>query len=296
MRANRPSSTAELVCGWRALGSLMPADRRILDDPYARAFLGLRRRLSLAAAEQLPTWLLTRLFRRADQMLGGVMTFVLARHRAIDDLLSKHRDLEQVVLLGAGYDTREARLSSELGGRSLFVVDHPATLRRRRKLAGRAFDGRPRTHTIEVEVDFARQDFAERLLDTGFVSGVGSFWIWEGVSMYLEEAAVRSTLASIARLSTPGSLLVFDTWCPPARGLPRVLAHQLPSLAMDFLFSEPLRFAPRPEALRALLEEHGLKLLESIAAPELAARYTTLRRGRARSSFMFLDLAEVVHP
>ena len=296
MRADRPSSTAELVCSWRALGTLFPAERRILDDPYARGFLALRRRMAHAAAERMPGWMVERMFYQADRAIGGSMGFILARHRAIDDLLTERRELDQVVILGTGYDTRRVRLAPVLEGRTLFEVDHPATLGRRRTLATDVFGDRPKARTVEVAVDFGHESFADRLIEAGFEPGGATLWIWEGVSMYLEEVAVRQTLDAIRRLSAPGSLVTFDTWCAPSGGLPRLVSFDLPSRAMALFYSEPLRFAPRPKDLPGLLADHGMVLHESVPAHELTARYRGEQKGGRRFSLMFLNLAEVAEP
>ena len=92
-------------------------------------------------------------------------TFVLCRHRAIDDRLAAALDggVEQVVVLGAGYDTRAWRFAEKLGGRPVWEVDFPATARRKAGLARRHAAELPATTLHRVEVDFERESFAERL-------------------------------------------------------------------------------------------------------------------------------------
>ena len=137
MRKGRPSATAEMVCSWRALEHTLPPDQRILDDPYARGFLGPVRGGLVDGASALPAPARRLLLRRLDQALQGVVTFVLARHRAIDDLILT-TDSDQVVFLGAGYDTRPARLCARLCESLVFEVDHPDTDPRRAGLLGSA--------------------------------------------------------------------------------------------------------------------------------------------------------------
>src|SRR5262249_43732412 len=123
----RPSQTAEVVCLMRASDQRRPSAERILDDPYARWFLGPMSRAALASWEASG-----RGGKLAERLSPGLTAFVLTRHRWIDDCLRRAlaRDVEQVVLLGAGYDTRAYRFASELAGRPVFEVDFPATSRR----------------------------------------------------------------------------------------------------------------------------------------------------------------------
>lgn len=293
MREDRPSDTAEMVCAWRALETSLPERERIVSDPYARAFVGPRRGALLDAAAKLPARARAALAGRNDRVLQGTMTFVLARHRAIDDLIVARPEATQVVLLGAGYDSRAARLEPALRGRTLFEVDHPATARRKAALAATAYGSAPRAQTVAVSIDFERESIEERLRAAGLQVGALTLWVWEGVSMYLDEPAVRATLDLVRRLSAPGSLLAFDVWCPPAAGLQRLTRRDLPSLAFRLVYDEPLVWGPPAERLEGFLREHGLALLEQVEAGALVGRYTSRRRPWLELSSMVFAVAEV---
>ncbi len=117
------------------------------------------------------------------------------------------RGFTQVVLLGAGLDTRAARFGQR--GVRFFEVDHPKT--QADKLARlAALPGYPFENAAYVPCDFAENDFVERLDSSGFRADIPSLLIWEGVTYYLEEPAVRATLRRIAEKLHPGSVLLFD--------------------------------------------------------------------------------------
>lgn len=292
MRSDSPSHTAELVCSWRALETLLPESERIVADPYARAFLGQGRAALLDLIERLSPRARTAVARQVDRVLQGTMTFVLARHRAIDDLITSS-PAKQVVLLGAGYDSRAVRLEPALRGKTLFEVDHPATARRKAQLSPKAFGDAPRAKTVHVTIDFERESIEDKLRAAGLEVGALTFWVWEGVSMYLEEPAVRATLDLVRRLSAPGSLITFDVWCPPAAGLRRITARDLPSLAFRLIYDEPLVWGPPIERLEPFLREHGLALIESVDADALVARYGRRRRSWFELSNMAFAVGEV---
>src|SRR5690349_3628384 len=110
-----PSITAEAVCFMRALEQRREARERILDDPWAEAFLSPIARGTLTAVKASGD-----LGQDAERLLfPGVTTYVLARHRFIDDALARRLsegDVEQVMLLGAGYDTRAWRFADRAKG------------------------------------------------------------------------------------------------------------------------------------------------------------------------------------
>ncbi|MFV1959398.1 MAG: SAM-dependent methyltransferase [Planctomycetota bacterium] len=281
MRSNRPSGTAELVCRLRAIEFLLPEDQRIVSDPYARGFLGPRHAAVVDVAARLPPRTLLAL-RRSGRNRGSSGAFVLARHRAMDDLLVAQEGLEQVVLLGTGYDTRSVRLAGALEGATLFEVDHPATARRRNALAPVVFRNAPRARTVRVPIDLERESLERRLLAAGFDPARHTFWIWEGVTMYLDEAVIRATLTLVEALSTPGTLLIFDAWSPPGRGPERLVRRNLPALAVRLFFAEPFTWRPRPDAVASLLREHGFALIDEVEAGPLIGRYAARRRGLGR--------------
>ena len=116
-------------------------------------------------------------------------------------------NVRQVVILGAGYDTRAARLPR--AGVRFFEVDHPATqAAKRERLA--SLDGYPIDAATYVACNFEREDPIARLVATGFCATEPAIVVWEGVVPYLTEAAVRTTATGLASGLDPRSLVAFD--------------------------------------------------------------------------------------
>ncbi|MCH8195145.1 MAG: DUF711 family protein [Chloroflexi bacterium] len=162
-------------------------------------------------------------------------------------------------------------------------------------LAVEAFRDARVKRVVVLGLDGLEPTIAEKLLAAGFKAGIRTFWIWEGVTMYLEEEAVRTTLELVCSLSAPGALLAFDAWCPPDSGLQRIAHRDIPSLAMRLVYSEPFVWAPQRDSLDPFLRELGLALIEAIPADELVTRYTKKRPGLLQvfGSNMVLCTAEV---
>lgn len=246
---DRASLTAEFVCLMRALGDEDPFAEGLL-SPAFRA-LGVAWRAGTAAG--LPVNALTL----------GIGPLVAARHRFIDRALlaALAAGAEQVVLLGAGLDARPWRLGAALRGARVFVVDHPATARLR---AARS-RSLPAAGATRVDVDFAREDFGEALISAGHLPGLRSFFIWEGVSMYLRAPVVGACLERIASLSAPGSGLALDLWRPDAGATAVRTVERLSRRALA-LAGEPVRFGLAPDAIGPFLGAHGFDVHE-IDAP-----------------------------
>jgi methyltransferase (TIGR00027 family) len=202
MRRNRSSLTAAGIAITRAIESARPAEERICYDPYARRFA--------------PGWLysLTAIFVKTGytELRGpGVMGFIVARERYIDDVLKAflEQGLQQLVILGAGYDARAYRFDQLKNQVKVFEVDHPATQADKIARLRRIFGTVPEQVNF-VAVDFNTQTLEKRLPDSGYDPSLRTLFIWQGVSMYLQSDAVDNTLRFVARQSAPGSAIVFD--------------------------------------------------------------------------------------
>jgi len=194
------SLTAEGIAFIRAWESLKPAGERVCDDPLARHFVGPL------------MWVLGKLFNGIKQRSApGVAEFPIGRCRFIDDYLQARlaEGIEQLVILGAGFDSRAYRFEGLRGKVRVFEVDHPATQRVKRQRLERALGHIP-DHVVFVPVDLLVERLDQRLLESGYDPGLKTLFIWEGVTQYLDPQAVDSTLAFVAHHSAPGSALVFD--------------------------------------------------------------------------------------
>jgi methyltransferase (TIGR00027 family) len=136
---------------------------------------------------------------------------LVARCRYMDDVLeaSLEHGLQQLVILGAGYDSRAYRFEQLKHGVKVFEVDHPSTQRVKMDKVRKVLGELP-AHVTYVGIDFNTQSLEERLPESGYVEQLKSLFIWEGVVMYLNEASVSATLNFILQHSGTGSQVVFD--------------------------------------------------------------------------------------
>jgi len=114
--------------------------------------------------------------------------------------------VEQFVELGAGYDTRTARLQHNRQIRC-FEVDLPKTQQMKRELLHQC--GVDTSGVKFVPANFLTDNWLDNLAKAGFDPRKPAFFLWEGVTYYLSREAMEKTFRTIATIA-PGSVVVFD--------------------------------------------------------------------------------------
>lgn len=199
---------------------------------------------------------------------------VSARVAFFDDAVDRYLTAtDQLVILGAGYDTRALRLRAGAAVRC-FEVDLPRTQAVKREALKRA--GIEATTIRFVAADFEKQDWLAQLLRSGFDPARPALFIWEGVIMYLDEDAVESTLRRIAGLAK-GTAVAFDYFTTEA--LESKAVYWRYARATTRYVGEPLKFGidatpPSEERLAEFLRTRGL----SLVGHELLGQETSERR------------------
>lgn len=268
-RRRRASATALSTLRWRAIESLRPEDERICFDLVASKLMGpLWRYLS-------QVWFIkSRLIRAFEKEDSGVANFVIGRTRYLDDLLNAQIDggIKQLVILGAGYDTRAYRFSRLEGQANVFELDDFATLRR--KFARIRFGLRSFPKNVGyVPIDFNRDRLDLRLFQSGYDKNLKTFFIWEGVVNYLMPEAVDQTLAFIASNSGQGSSVVFDYYFTSVVDGTSELYEARKAKESVAKVGEPLLFSINPDRLAGFLSSRGFRLTQNLNAESIKEMY-----------------------
>ena len=286
---NKSSRTAEQVALFRALESVRDRDR-LFDDPYAAKVLRGWYRLvaRLARARRIGRWLEQYIDKRWP---AGPRASAVVRTRLIDDLVGAALagGARQVLLLGAGYDSRAYRLPAMAAAR-VFEVDHPATQAAKRRLIGAHVLPDRRDHVRFVPVDLNRDDLADALREAGFAALDRTVVVWEGVTNYLTGEAVDATLRRIAGITGSGSRLILTY-------VNRDVVEGRGGREADCWRSavgqggEPWTFGFRPAELSGYLSERGMALRLDMSARDAAQRYLA-PLGRSEPTATFYRIAE----
>jgi methyltransferase (TIGR00027 family) len=261
MRADRPSWTAQVVAVSRALASETRAAVVDPGDGAVKQLLPLELRFWLAALKA------SRLGPLAVRASAGFVDHIALRAAILDHHVEHaiSEGIEQVVILGAGLDTRAHRLEC-LEGADVFEVDHPST--QRGKEAGARELPTTARKLVYVSVDFERERATDRLAQSGHHALARTLWLLEGVVPYLSEGALSGLFSEISAASAPGSQLVLS-YVP---GDARWLKLGGPALRMLLAVAgEPFQAQVSGDMLAALLRVHGLSVAHDSAPAEWAS-------------------------
>ena len=279
VRPGEVSWTAEGVTALRAVGAMDPDEKIRNPDYLAVKFINpVFWHYSVYNKTDFETNMKVVRAYRADTYF-----LVNARTHKIDRTLQEMaaNGLKQVVLLGSGFDTRAYRFGEKMPNIRFFELDLPATLQRKKEMVKEAI-GRVPEAVAYAPIDFNTETIEEALVRVGYDPGKKTFFIWEGVTMYITEAAVKGTLDFIASRSAPGSAVVFDymmagvaaqDWgqYPQARIIATLCA----------LHGEPWIFGfPEPSA-GPFVQKAGLEVVEDLSGEEMTKKFMTRSDGKA---------------
>lgn len=268
-RLDRAASLTAQTCAiQRAAESLQPPHRRLLDDPDSRLFTG--RYAPLLARPAIARTML----RALDGYLPGLHIYIVLRVRYTDDVVRQaiSSGIDQIVLLGAGFDTTSLRTPITDAGPTMFEVDALTTQQEKRRLlerAHRAVD--PRVNWVSC--DFESDRLPERLHHAGFDPTRPCLVVWIGVSVYLTRTAIDRTLADLNSICTPGSLLVTDYGDPEIVTGTHPLVGARRTARLVRRRGEPWRTALSLTELTRALDVVGFNVRDRARVPELTKRY-----------------------
>lgn len=245
-----------------------PPGRRLVDDDLAYLFLPAQLRWLVAATRSAP---IRRLMIRGSEFTGpGLWANLACRKRFIGDKLGDAlSDIDAVVILGAGLDTRAYLLTRRVRI-PVFEVDLPINIARKAETVRRVLGGPPLSVRL-VALDLERDDLLTSLAEHGYHTEYRAFFICEGVTQYLTEATVRRTMEGL-RAAAPGSRLVFtyvrrDFIEGTNRYGTRTLYRNVRQRKQLW------RFGLEPDEVAAFVGNYGWRLVEQAGPDELVERY-----------------------
>ena len=193
------SYTAYRVMFYVALEQYQPIDQRLIHDDLARQMLPGRLQLLLSIFGFGPFrhGFLSLIERGFPGTRGG-----LCRKRYIDDKLVEAlgSGIKALVILGSGLDTRAYRIP-QLSALQVYEVDLPQTIAYKESKLRQLYGSVP-PHVRLIAMDFDRQSLEEVLQCHGYSPDQECFFIWEGVTQYISEAAVNTVFEFLAKVKS----------------------------------------------------------------------------------------------
>lgn len=278
-----PSKMAETAALIRVRESGLPEDERICYDPYAIRFVSQE---LLAMVRQHPEQFRAEM-EKHDRLMPGLANSLVARVRFFDDIVTAAiaGGLEQMVILGAGFDTRPYRIGG-LRSVRVFEVDQQETVTVKTGKIKEIFGSLP-DHVAYVPVDLEADSLGRRLGQNGYDRSKKTLFVMEGLIYYLPPEAVDGLLAFIVRNSGRGSAVLFDY----GRVLDRP-ASAGDAGGMDFARrqGEPIK-SGISEPIETFLGHRGFSIIRNLDSAEYKELYFRGKNsGRAvydRSSFVY---------
>ncbi len=197
--------------------------------------------------------------------------------------------ISQVVVLGAGYDTRAFRLKA-VKKAIVFELDHPATQKIKKEKVTGIFNDLP-DHVRYIAIDFESENLEETLKANGYDETKPALFIMEGIIMYLTPEKVDQILSFIREKTSPGSALAFD-YLPESLVDGSIDAKEGKRMYKHVnQRGEPFQFGLNRDRTASFLSDHGFEVVRHLPAPECRKLYFK-DKGRKRK---ISDIFSFVH-
>lgn len=287
----KTSTTAEAVCAFRSIAALDPDPKTRNPDHMAKDFVnpamqgiipGLGLKFEAAKIS-------------IDMQDTGVFYYVNARTHHMDNLLKDalNDGTSQVVIMGAGFDSRAYRFHGQYPNVRFFEIDLPTTSQDKQNRVEKILGHKPDWVTY-VPIDFNTQTLDEVLMKAGFTKNQKTFYVWEGVTYFIAEMGVDSTLRFIADHSAPGSQLVFDYMLEEVVQGTDYSAYGSRMTVFWVAFQgEPYVFGIAPKNLKSYVNHRGLKLKSDLGPKQLSDLYLIDSKGQPRGKIA--EFLRIVH-
>ncbi len=251
-----------------AVEQYFPPGQRILDDDLAPRILpfGERAFVWLTRFAPVRDWMV----RATEKAIPGIWSGMLCRKRYIDEkLVESVGQIDAVVNLGAGFDTRVYRLPA-LADLPVWEIDQPENIESKRVRLQQIFGVLP-SHVTLVPIDFGREPLSAALTARGYSTDMRTFFIWEAVTQYLTETGIRATFDFLAKAAS-GSRLAF-TYVRKDFIDGQELYGQEAMYKQYVLKDKFWLFGMAPEDVADFIAAYGWRVVEHLGYDELADRY-----------------------
>jgi methyltransferase (TIGR00027 family) len=205
--------------------------------------------------------------------MPGSLGAILCRTRYLDDVLKRSlaQGLDQVVILGAGFDSRAYRIAG-MDRVRVFEVDLPGARELKQRRVAQVLGAVP-AHVTLVGTDLDTHCLDAVLRSAGFQTGKRTLFIWEGVTQYITAEAVSSTLECVAHVSGVGSAIVFTYVRRDLVDGSERTEWVEPFLTFAERVGSPWMCGLDPDTIEQYLSDHGLQLVSDVGAADYQDLY-----------------------
>lgn len=212
---------------------------------------------------------------------AGVYEYVIARTKYIDTVFGKAlaERFDQILLFGAGFDTRALRFQAEAQHTRIFELDAPLTQRAKTQQYRKRNLSIP-SNVVFIAIDFDKESLSHKMDMAGFHKDRRSLFILEGLLMYLEPESVQATFQTIREYAGTGSRVVFDYIQASVLRHENTLYGEAGLTQSVSKAGEQWRFGIEPGDIVSFAGAHGFEVSDHKCARELEATYFQDKDGR----------------
>jgi methyltransferase (TIGR00027 family) len=202
----KPSKTAMIAALHRAVANKEFKNERFGPDYLAEYFLPSHFKFFIKFKK-----IRVNFKNKIDKLTPGGYEYSLARTAFFDSVFidALNKNIPQIVLLGAGYDTRAYRFEKLNNATKIIEIDIATTQNRKKKCLKKAQIDIPK-HIAFVPINFNKESLENILEKAGYENHKKTLFLWEGVIYYLDPESVDATLEFVNRSSHNESVIAFD--------------------------------------------------------------------------------------
>ena len=205
---------------------------------------------------------------------AGMYEYVISRTKFIDSVFQKSifNEFDQILIFGAGFDSRGIRFGDLNKKTKIFELDAPVTQEAKiNQLKKREIELNP--NVIFISIDFNKESLEDKLIEFGFQKNKRSLFILEGLTMYLDPEAIDSTFHVIDQFAGTGSEIVFDyVYSSVLRG-ENIYYGESEVINQVNDANEPWSFGIEKGDLESFLNDKNLKLICSLNSDDLEDKF-----------------------
>ena len=270
MKKDTPSRTAQYMALFRAIESSRSKLVRLFYDTYAINFLDTRLKIVVKISSIPLIGEIT--YKIIEREAPGAFSSGVARTKYIDDLLEKtiKDGVKQVIILGAGFDTRSLRLKF-LKNIPIIEIDHPNTSQFKIKIINKSIGQIP-LNVKYYQIDFNQESLIDLAKRNNLDLDIPTTFIWEGVTNYLQQEAIDKTFEFVRNFSNK-SYIIFTYINKLVLDDPGSFSNTDKYHSILEENEEKWTFGFKPEELPAYLNKYDLTIIEDLGAVEYRQKY-----------------------
>ena len=211
----------------------------------------------------------------------GIYEYVIARTKYIDNIFKEsiENGIEQILLFGAGLDTRAVRFAEKNIKTKIFELDTLYTQTAKINQFKKRGISIPE-NTILISIDFNVDSLSEKLESNGFKRNKTTLFIMEGIIQYLNKEAVDELFKLLYELAEPESKVVFDYIYASVLRKENIYYGEKDIYKKVNSVQEPWLFGIEKGGMEAFVKNYNFSLIQNLDSEDLEKMFFRDEQGQ----------------